>query len=407
MVQASPYDCNPTESQGGRPLSGPRIGGLLVLLLATASGLSVASIYYAQPLLEAMRLDLGMSLATAGFLVTASQIGYAAGLVLIVPLGDLLERRRLVTGMTLGIGLSLAAMGFAPTSALVLVAATVLGALSVTAQIVVAFAASLAAPCERGRVVGVVMSGLLLGILLARTVAGGVAALGSWRTVFGLAAVVMFVLAGVLRWSLPAYPGVAGLRYPELLHSVWTLFRAEPILRRRSLFGALAFGGFSVLWTPLAFLLSSPPFGYSAAVIGLFGLAGLAGALAASTAGGLADRGLSRKTTGITTALLAFSWVPLALGQGSVVALLAGVILLDLAVQGLHITNQSEIYRLRPDARSRVTAAYMATFFAGGILGSALSSLAYARFGWAGVSVTGAGFGLAAFFLWLTGLRSS
>ncbi len=381
------------------------VGGALALLLATASGLSVASIYYAQPLLEAMRLDLGMPLAAAGLMVTASQIGYAAGLLFIVPLGDLWERRGLVTAMTLAIGLALTAMGFAPTPALALVAAGLLGVFSVAAQVIVAFAASLAAPWQRGRVVGVVMSGLLLGLLLGRTVAGFVAGFGSWRTVFWLAAGVMFVLTGLLRRSLPAYPGVPGLRYPQLLRSVWTLWRAEPVLRRRSVLGALAFGGFSVQWTPLSFLLSGPPFHYSATVIGLFGLAGLAGATAASLAGRLADKGLAGKSTAITTALLALSWIPLGLGQRSVPVLVLGIILLDLAVQGLHITNQSEIYRLRPETRSRVTAAYMFSFFTGGIVGSALSSLAYAAWGWTGASCVGAAFGVAAFGLWLVGGR--
>ena len=382
-----------------RPDPGRGIGGWLVLLLAVTSGLSVASIYYAQPLLEAMRQDLGMSLAEAGFLVTASQVGYAAGLVLIVPLGDLWERRRLVAGMTLGIGASLGAMGIASTSGLVMAAAVLLGCLSVAAQVVVAFAASLAAPEERGRVVGVVMSGLLLGILLARTVAGMVAGLGGWRVVFLAAAVVMAGLALVLWRVLPPYPGVGGIGYPALLRSVWTLWREEPVLRRRSVLGALSFGGFSLLWTPLSFLLSAPPFGYSATAIGLFGLAGLAGALAASTAGRLADRGKTRLSTTVTTAVLTLSWLPLWLGRLDVAWLVGGIILLDLAAQGLHITNQSEIYRLRPEARSRITAAYMATFFVGGIVGSAVAAVVFARCGWTGIAVAGAAFGLTAFVL--------
>jgi predicted MFS family arabinose efflux permease len=405
-MSQSPAGPNAPEAATAPP-SEPATGisGLLVLLLAVTSGLSVASIYYAQPLLEAIRQDVGMSLVAAGLVVTASQVGYAAGLLCIVPLGDLLERRRLVVGMTCGIGAGCLAMGCATTPGLVLLAGTGLGVLSVAAQVVVAFAASLASPEARGRVVGVVMSGLLLGVLLARTMAGLVAGAWSWRAVFWLAGAVMFALAGLLRLGLPRYPGVAGLSYPALLRSVGTLLGTEPVLRRRSLFGALSFGGFSILWTPLSFLLSAPPFGYGAATIGLFGLAGLAGALAASLAGRLADQGLARQTTGLTSALLILSWIPLGLGQASVTDLVAGVVLLDLAAQGLHITNQSEIYRLRPDARSRITAAYMFCFFLGGIVGSALSSLAYARFGWTGVSGVGAAFGLAAFGLWLAGRR--
>lgn len=284
-------------------------------------------------------------------------------------------------------------------------AVAMVGALSVVAQILVAFAATLASPATRGRVVGTVMSGLLLGILLARTASGYVGQAGGWRLVFRLASLTMLALAAVLRAALPRYRATQGMNYPQLLRSVAGLLREEPTLRLRALYGAAAFGAFSILWTPLALLLSGPPFGYSSGMIGMFGLAGVAGALSASVAGRQADRGRTRAMTGIAGVLLTLSWIPLWLGGRSAAVLAAGVVLLDLAAQGLHITNQSEIYRLRPEARSRITSAYMTIFFLGGVAGSALSSLAFAHAGWTGVCLLGAADGALAAGLWLVSSR--
>ncbi len=373
----------------------------LVLLMATGSGLTVASIYYAQPLLEAIRRCLGMSLATAGLIITASQLGYALGLAFLVPLGDLLDRRVLAVWMTVGISVCLAGMAITPSSSILLAAALMMGAFSVVAQVLVAFAATLAGPAERGQVVGTVMSGLLLGILLARTAAGYLAQLEGWRAVFGIASGLMIVLAVILHRGLPKYYAPISVSYLALIKSVLSLLIEEPVLRLRACYGAIAFGSFSVLWTPLALLLSRAPYHYSPGTIGIFGLAGVAGVLSASTAGRMADLGRARQMTGVTSTLLAFSWLPMQLGASSVWMLVFGIIVLDLAVQGLHITNQSEIYRLRPEAHSRITAAYMASFFAGGVLGSALSSFAFAYAGWQGVCLVGMGFGMVATLLWL------
>ncbi len=402
-------DCmKPDDASGGVDLSeAPQTKGvqfapeqdlsaLLVLLLAVATGLTVASIYYAQPLLESIRTSLGMTVTEAGLIVTASQLGYAIGLVLLVPMGDLYERRKLIVIMTIGIAGSLAGIGFAPNAALLLFLSVVVGALAVTAQILVAFSADLAGPARRGRIVGTVMSGLLLGILLARTVAGILAQLGGWRAVFWLAAGCMFLIAGTLHRGLPYRAPRVTFSYPELLKSIPPLFKEEGILRLRAMYGAIAFGAFSVLWTPLAFLLSKPPFNYSPGIIGLFGLAGFAGAGAASIAGRLADRGLASHTTKVAISLLIFSWLPLWQGRQSTLYLVIGIILLDLGVQGLHITNQSEIYRIRPEARNRMTSSYMSCFFAGGVFGSSLSSLAYEHAGWTGVCLFGALLGTSA-----------
>jgi predicted MFS family arabinose efflux permease len=227
------------------------------------------------------------------------------------------------------------------------------------------------------------------------------AQLGGWRSVFFAAAGLMLVLACALYKGLPAYQTSVGISYPALIKSVVTLFREEPVLRLRAAYGGLAFAQFSVMWTPMAFLLSGPPFHYAPGTIGMFGLAGIAGALAASVGGRFADRGKANLVTGVTGVLLMASWLPLWLGAHSVALLLMGILLLDLSVQGLHIANQSQIYRLRPDARSRMTAAYMATFFGGGVIGSSLSSFTYAHAGWTGVCLLGSAFGAIAAGVWL------
>ncbi len=406
------------QSTAARPAVG--IGQSLVFLLAVTTGLSVAAMYYAQPLLDEVRDGLGLSTGTAGLLVTVTQAGYLAALILLLPVGDLVARRRLIPALVAGQAFALFLLASANSANQLMIAGVAVGALSVTAQIGVAFAASLAADAERGRVVGTVMSGLLLGILLARTVAGWLADLGGWRTPYWVAGAVQLVLCAVLALRLPAEPraaaagpdGDAGARkgsavaagaarpsYREAVASVPRLLREEPLLRRRALYGAASFGAFSVLWTPLSFLLSDSPYGYSTAIIGLFGLLGLMGVLAASLAGRAADQGRAGQVTAATSALLLLSWLPLALGQHRLAGLVVGILVLDLAAQGLHITNQSEIYRLRPEARSRLTAAYMATYFTGGLAGSLAATTAYSSGGWTAVSLTGAAFGLAALML--------
>ncbi|MGC8493016.1 MAG: MFS transporter [Syntrophobacteraceae bacterium] len=379
----------------------------LVWLMAVGAGLTVAGIYYAQPLLDLMRQDLGMSVFAAGFIITASQLGYALGLAFLVPLGDLMERRKLVVAMTAGGSVFLAAMAFAPYSSVLLAAALIVGALSTVAQVLVAFAATLAAPQERGRVVGTVMSGLLLGILLARTVAGYLGQYAGWRAVFAVFSATTMALALALYRGLPPHREHLGVSYPALLKSIVSLLVEEPLLRLRALYGAIAFAAFSVLWTPLALMLSRPPYRFSAGAIGMFGFAGVAGTLAASLAGRMSDRGWSHSMTGITAALLALSWLPLKLGDHSLSMLIVGILLFDFAVQGLHITNQGRIYSLRPDARSRITSAYMASFFAGGVLGSAVSSFAYAHYGWNGVCLAGTVLGAAATLRWLLSLKNT
>jgi predicted MFS family arabinose efflux permease len=368
-----------------------RLPAAVVALLALVSGAAVANLYYAQPLLSRIAHAFAVSDGTSGLLVSATQLGYVAGLALLVPLGDLLERRRLLGVLTALAGAGAAVCAAAPSFPVLAAAMVGLGAMSVVAQIVVALASTLAGDHERGRVVGTVMSGLLIGILVARTLSGVVAALGGWRLTFAVAAGAMLALAIVLRGALPVAPPTERVAYGRALRSVVSLIVGEPLLRRRMLLGALGFGSFSVLWTTVAFLLSGPPYHYNEAVIGLFGLAGAAGALAAPAAGRLADRGHGR--LGMTAFLLCVlaSWGLLALGGRSLAALLVGIVVLDLGVQGAHISNQTVIYGLRAQARSRLTTAYMVSVFLGGLVGSLLSAGVYGAGGWDGVCALGAG----------------
>ncbi|MXG73603.1 MFS transporter [Escherichia coli] len=375
----------------------------LILLMSVATGLAVASNYYAQPLLDTIARAFNLSASSAGFIVTAAQLGYAAGLLFLVPLGDMFERRMLIVSMTL-----LAAGGMLITASsqsltMMIIGTALTGLFSVVAQILVPLAATLASPEKRGKVVGTIMSGLLLGILLARTVAGLLASLGGWRTVYWVASVLMVVMALALWRGLPKVKQENHLNYPQLLASVFSLFTQDKLLRTRALLGCFTFANFSILWTSMAFLLAAPPFNYSEGVIGLFGLAGAAGALGARPAGGLADKGKSHMTTTAGLVLLLLSWAAIWYGHLSVLALIVGILVLDLTVQGVHITNQTVIYRVKPEARNRLTAGYMTSYFIGGAAGSLISASAWQHAGWTGVCAIGAIMAVLNLLVWWRG----
>jgi predicted MFS family arabinose efflux permease len=368
----------------------------MVLLLATACGLSVANLYYAQPVLHSIAGTFGTSSGTAGLVVTLGQIGYALGLVLLVPVGDIVSRRRLVPiVLVIGAG-ALVLSAVAPGIGVLIAVALIVGAGSVMAQVLVPMAASLASEDRRGQVVGTVMSGLLLGILLARTVSGVVADLSSWRVVYAMAAVLMVVLAVVLGRQLPEEKERPRISYGSLLKTTARLLFGEPILQRRAWFGALGFAAFSVFWTTMAFLLSGAPYHYGELTIGLFGLVGAGGALCATFAGRWADRRSTKASTLAFTMAIGISFLPLWYGRHDLAMLIVGILVLDIGVQGLQVTNQSMIYQLGHAVRSRVTSAYMVCYFAGGALGSALGAFLYDSHRWAGVCVLGAGLGLSA-----------
>lgn len=370
--------------------------------MAISAGVTVANLYYAQPLLHTLARSFSITNGVAGSIITMTQMGYAIGLVLLVPLGDLLERRRLIAYILLGAVGALVVAAVAPGFSLFATACLFIGVTAVVAQVLVPFAAHLARDEDRGRVVGRVMSGLLMGILLARVVSGYISDVLGWRFVFWMAAGLMLLLTIVLLRVLPVEPATSKQPYSALLFSIVHLMRDEPLLRRRIIYGMSVFAAFSVLWTSLPFLLSPSPYGYSDSLIGLFGLLGVSGVLMASYSGHLHDHGHSRIATGSALSLTIISFVLMGFLPYHVTAIIVGIVLLDIGVQGSQILNQSTIYMLRPDARSRITTAYMTSFFLGGAIGSAVAAAAFSHFGWAGVSVAGGGFGVIGFLYWLT-----
>lgn len=361
--------------------------------MAVATGAIVANLYYSQPLLHQVSVSFGVGTAATSLVVTCTQIGYALGLLLVVPLGDLRPRRSLTAFVFVLCAGFLVLAAVAPTLWLFEVASVAIGCTSVAGQIMLPFAADLAEPGRQGRVVARIMTGLLLGILLARTAAGLVAQLAGWRTIYWVSCGLMIAFALILRRSLPGESERPRIPYRRLVATSIRFLATEPVLRRRAWAGATEFAAFSVLWTSLAFLLSGPPYHYSRAVIGLFGLAGVAGVTMANVAGRLADNEKARLTTTVSAIVLTGSFAILALGRTELVALIVGILVLDIGTQGIQITNQAVIYRIRPEARSRVNSAYMVCYFAGGALGSLSAGLVLAAAGWDGICWLGAGFG--------------
>ena len=380
----------------------PRLPRLMVLLFAIAAGLAVANVYYAQPMLHLMAAEFGIPKGSAGIIVTVTQIGYGFGLLLIVPLGDVLNRRKLISGQMLLSVLALILIGFAHHHFVFFIGMILLGLLAVVTQVLVAYSATLAAPSERGRVVGLVTSGIVVGILLARTVSGTMADLGGWRSVYFLSAGLTLILTGILMKVLPVADQHKTLTsYPKLLISMFRLFATEPLLLIRSLIAMFLFAAFSTLWTALVLPLSAPPISLSSTEIGLFGLVGVLGTLGATKAGQLADRGKAQWTTGIALSLLLLSWLSIGFTESSLWALVLGIIILDLVVQAVHVTNQSMIYTLQPEARSRIVAGYMIFYSIGSGLGSIMATKVFAAAGWTGVCLLGAGFSLLALLFWV------
>lgn len=395
-------------SAAARPLppTAPLSAGM-ILLFAVASGLAVANAYFAQPLLDIIADDLQLSRATIGLVVGATQLGYGLGLILLVPLGDLVDRRKLVVLQSLLSVAALICVAVSVTGAMLLAAMAVMGFLAVVTQAFVAYAASLARPEERGQVVGAVTSGIVLGILLARVVAGATADLSGWRAVYLLSAAATLVIAVVLLKALPPKrKAPASLSYPSLIASLFNLFREECVLRIRAIIAMLIFADVTTLLTPLVLPLAAPPFSLSHTAIGLFGLAGAAGALGAARAGAWTDRGHGQRVTGIALALMLFAWLPIGLLPQSILYLIAGVLILDFGLQAVHVTNQAMIYRVRSEAQSRLTAGYMVFYSIGSAFGSSKPTLVYAWTGWTGVSLLGAGIAAIALIFWAATLKA-
>lgn len=357
--------------------------------MAAACGLTVANIYYNQPMLDDIARDFGITALQVGFIPMLTQLGYATGLLTLTPLGDRLDRRKLVMVMLAVLTVALAGAALAPSLAVLGAASYAVGITSTVAQQVVPLAAQLAAPGRRGKTVGQVMSGLLIGILLARTLSGWVATAFGWRDMFGIAAGMMVMLALILARGLPHAEPNTRLPYPQLMLSLVHLTQKHATLREAALVGGLLFGAFSAFWSTLTLWLASPAYGLGANVAGMFGLVGVVGALAAPLSGWLADHGGPRRVlaAGIGVTVASFA-VFGGLGH-RLWGLALGVILLDLGVQGCQIANQARIYALDHEAGSRLNTVFMSSYFVFGALGSTLGSLAWTHYGWTGVSGVG------------------
>ncbi|WP_437562084.1 MFS transporter [Sorangium sp. So ce542] len=380
----------------------------LVWLMAAVSGATVANLYYNQPLLGDIARELGGAGGALGLVPTMTQVGYAAGMLLLVPLGDSHERRRLIVVMAALASLALCGAALAPDLPWLIAASFAVGITSVVPQLILPFAAQLAPDEQRGRVVGMVMSGLLIGILLSRTVAGVVGTHLGWRAMFWAAAGLMIALGPVLRVALPAQPPAAAMSYPELLRSLGRLARSEPALRLHSALGALSFGAFSAFWATLALYLQSMPERHGPQVAGFFGLVGVAGAAAAPLVGRYADVRGDRRINALALGVLLASFGVLWLLGGWLWGIALGVVLLDLGAQANQISNQARVYALRPEARSRMNTIYMTTYFVGGAAGAWLGTAAWTRWGWLGVCAAGGAMSAAALgLLWAGSTREA
>jgi predicted MFS family arabinose efflux permease len=358
-------------------------------LLAVAAGVAVATVYFAQPLLVTMGSDLGIAPGTVGVFVTVTQVGYGLGLFFLVPLGDLLDRRRLVQVQFLLLAVALLTTALARNAAILMIGLGAVGALAVVAQSLVVLGAALSDPAERGRTVGTITTGIVLGILLARTASGILTDLLGWRAVYLIACAASLAITMFFVRSAPQ-PRVR-LTYGELLRSTVDLWR-ERLFRESAIRAFFIFASFSTLWSSIALPLSERSLSHTE--IGAFGLIGAAGALAAGPAGRLADRGYGRVVTTAASVLLATSWAVTAWTPRSLVALAIGTILLDLAVQAVHVTNQSRIYPLRPEAGGRIIGGYMIFYSLGSGTGAIASTMLYEHAGWTGVCLLGTAFGL-------------
>ncbi len=374
----------------------------LVWLFAVASGLSVANVYYAQPLLDVLAREFAINQGTVGGVVTATQLGCALALVFLLPLGDRMDRRGLMAAQLFALVAVLLVVALAPSATVLLAGMLGLGLLGTAmTQGLIAYAASAAAPHEQGRVVGAAQGGVFIGLLSARVFSGALSDLAGWRGVYFCSAALMVAIAWPLWRRLPALPACANnVSYLRLITSMLTLLCQEKVLQVRGVLALLMFAALSIFWSALVLPLSAPPYLFSHTLIGAFGLVGVVGALAAARAGQWADRGYGQRTSAVALVLLLVAWWPLSLMERSMTMLLIGIVLLDLGGQALHVTSQSLIFRTQPQAHSRLIGLYMLFYALGSGLGAIGTTTAYAYWGWQGVCLLGAAVSLAALLFW-------
>ncbi|ACU74629.1 major facilitator superfamily MFS_1 [Catenulispora acidiphila DSM 44928] len=401
----TPLDLAPASTPAATPAAGTAATGqrslrLVMLVLAFACGASVANLYYAQPLLEPIGRGFGVGTGTAALIVTLTQIGYAIGLALLLPLGDLRENRSLASGTLVVTALALGVAALAPDFAVFLIAIAFVGLASVVAQVLVPLAAHLAPEETRGKYVGQVTGGLLLGIMLARSASSLAAAAWGWRSIYAISAGVMLLTALAVVRLVPRRRPDHTASYASLVASSVTLARTEPILRRRALSQALMFGAFTAYWTAIADELTRHH-GMNQTGVAIFALVGAAGAASAPIAGRLGDRGHAVAGRAAATTLAVAALLLAAFGASSVAVLVISAVLLDFAVQGHHVLSLRDIYTLRPEARARMNSVYMTGVFAGGAVASAVTGAMLTHFGWSGVALFAAALTALAALLWL------
>ncbi|MEX6376198.1 MFS transporter [Providencia vermicola] len=379
-----------------------KLSNSLVLLFAVACGLSVANVYYAQPLLDALSLEFSISNAAIGSVITLTQIGCALALLFLVPLGDKIERKKLMLLQLVALVISLIVVGMAKTPMTLMIGMLAVGMLGTAmTQGLIAYAASSSSLSDQGRVIGTAQSGVFIGLLLSRTFSGLISDLVGWRGVYICSAILMLSIAYPLSRRLPNLIVMTkDIKYHQLIFSLFYLLKEQKVLQVRGLLALLMFAAFNIFWSAIVIPLSDAPFNYSRTVIGSLGLVGAIGALVASKSGGWADRGYGKQVSFYALVILILAWFPISLISWSIWALIVGIILLDAGGQALHVTNQSMIYRTKPEANSRMISLYMMFYAIGSGLGAISSTAMYAYAGWNGVCILGALVSVFALIIW-------
>ena len=356
----------------------------MIALFAIGAGMAVANLYYIQPLIIMMGHSVHATVKHMGLVATMTQTGYAIGLILVVPLGDVLPRKPMMIGLSFFTAVALIGEAFSHAFISLVLFSFFIGALTVVPQIIIPLVADLSIPEKRGQAIGLVMGGLLLGVLLARTVSGTVGALLGWRAMYLIAAGLMLILAVIFIFTIPGISPTKSMTVFDLVRSLLAIAKKHRVLRHSALIGAMLFGAFSSLWTVLAYRLDSPPYHFNSAIVGLFGLVGAAGVLAAPVTGRVSDKRGPRFMVGLGILCTLVAYIALLSLSANLIFFIMAIVIMDFGTQASQIANQTRIYALDASARNRINSVYMVTYFFGGAIGSALGSYCYSLVGWYG-----------------------